>query len=182
MPPTRKTKISTVVTKAAPNGDPPTAGEAPRRDLPTDLGQIGQYSSSSPSFKGASATQGENNEESEFLAARSGEAHKAAVASLHNSTTTTAAATISNKVSNGDGDRHNTLPPAAKKRKKRTPKPKPSPEDRSKPFVPIRDYYHSDSFIKFKDCEWEHDVDSDDEVDHTWRRRLEESVRNSDTH
>lgn len=47
--------------------------------------------------------------------------------------------------------------------------------DRSKPFQPIRDYYHSTSFIKFKDNEWENDVDSDDEVDHSWRRGLEKS-------
>ena len=73
----------------------------------------------------------------------------------------------------------NPLSATTKKRKKRTPKPNSHAEDRSKPFVPVRDYYHSNSFIKFKDSEWEHnnDVDSDDEVDHSWRRRLETSVR-----
>lgn len=75
--------------------------------------------------------------------------------------------------SNGDNGQNESLSPAPQKRKKWTPQPA---EDRSAPFLPVRDYYHFESFIKFKDSEWENDVDSDDEVDNSWRHRLEASV------
>jgi len=48
-------------------------------------------------------------------------------------------------------------------------------DTRNKPFKPIRDYYHSISFIKIKDNEWETNIDSDDEADNAWRKRLEKS-------
>ena len=43
-------------------------------------------------------------------------------------------------------------------------------------FKPIRDYYHSHSFLKIKDNEWENGVDSDDEENGEWVREIETSV------
>lgn len=66
--------------------------------------------------------------------------------------------------------------PKAPKRK-RLPKPKKTgPPHNTGPFRPIRDYYHSTSFLKIKDNEWEKDIDSDDELDHSWLAELEASV------
>ena len=48
-------------------------------------------------------------------------------------------------------------------------------EEDTGPFVPIRDYYHSQSFLKIKDNEWENGEDSDDE-EQTWHREVEKSV------
>ena len=46
---------------------------------------------------------------------------------------------------------------------------------RKKPFVPKRNYYHSHTFLKIKDHEWENGVDSDDE-DQSWREEIATSV------
>ena len=62
-------------------------------------------------------------------------------------------------------------------KRKRPPKPQTTgTPHHTGPFRPIRDYYHSTSFLKIKDNEWEKDVDSDDELDHSWLIELETSV------
>jgi len=46
---------------------------------------------------------------------------------------------------------------------------------RRQTFVPVRDYYHSISFTKFTEDEWDNDVDSADEGDGAWRPSVENS-------
>lgn len=64
------------------------------------------------------------------------------------------------------------------KRKRAPSKPKPKStgtRHHTGPFQPIRDYYHSTSFLKIKDNEWKKNIDSDDELDQTWLHELEKS-------
>lgn len=68
-------------------------------------------------------------------------------------------------------------PKTTTKRKRPTPKLLPIETPRTTgPFKPKRDYYHSTSFLKIKDSEWENDVDSDGELDQSWLREIERSV------